>query len=256
MSYAKPVPTVALLGVEIARLTMTRLCEVVAEAVESGTKAGFAFCTVHTLIECQSDPRLRQAVNRAVACPDGMPIVWLSGLKGGKIIERVYGPDAMLALCERAATAGWRNYFYGSSRETLSALTARLVQRYPGLVVAGYYSPPFRPITPEEDEEIVARINETSPDLVWVGLGMPKQELWMAEHQSKLNAPVVLAVGAAFDFHAGMKRQAPRWMQRSGLEWLFRLSQEPRRLWKRYLVGNARFVYLVLRQLILTRRLG
>jgi N-acetylglucosaminyldiphosphoundecaprenol N-acetyl-beta-D-mannosaminyltransferase len=243
------VRSVDILGVDIDAMTMPLALEIVEQAVQTRGKVQFAFCTVHTLIESQDDSRLASAVNNAVACPDGMPLVWICRLKGAKGTHRVYGPDATLALCEYGVSRGWRHYFYGSTEETVKALADSLTRRFPGLQVAGYYSPPFRQLTAEEDAEIVANINAARADLVWVGLGMPKQELWMAEHAPLLEAPVVLAVGAAFDFHSGAKRQAPYWIQRSGLEWLFRLSQEPRRLWRRYLLGNARFLWLLFREL-------
>ena len=244
------VRSVDILGVEIDAMTMPLALEIVESAVQEREKVQFAFCTVHTLVESQDEPRLASAINNAVACPDGMPLVWLCRLKGARSTHRVYGPDATLALCEYGVSRGWRHYFYGSTEETVKALAQSLTQRFPGLQVAGYYSPPFRQLIPEEDEAIVAQINAASPDLVWVGLGMPKQELWMAEHAPRLDAPVVLAVGAAFDFHSGVKRQAPRWMQKSGLEWLFRLSQEPGRLWRRYPIGNTRFLWLLFRELL------
>jgi len=182
-------------------------------------------------MECQRDPELRRIYNASgMTTPDGMPLVWLSRLHGYHHVDRVYGPDLMLALCERSVKRGYRHFFYGGAEGVPEHLAARLQSRFPGLIVAGTYSPPFRPLRPEEDEQIVQLINETSPDIVWVGLGSPKQERWMAEHIDRLTAPVLIGVGAAFDFHTGRKPQAPRWMQRSGLEWLFRLLTEPRRL--------------------------
>jgi N-acetylglucosaminyldiphosphoundecaprenol N-acetyl-beta-D-mannosaminyltransferase len=156
----------------------------------------------------------------------------------------------MLALCERSVSSGYRHFLYGASEDTLEKLASNLQQRFPRLRIVGKYSPPFRPLTDEEDEEVVRTINEAKPDIVWVGLSTPKQEHWMASHVHRLTALVLLGVGAAFDFHAGVKKQAPRWMQRSGLEWLFRLATEPRRLGPRYLVNNPLFVLLVLRQML------
>jgi len=151
----------------------------------------------------------------------------------------------MLALCQRSLQGGYRHFLYGGAPGVPELLARRLQERYPGLRIVGTYSPPFRPLTPEEDAEVVERINRARPDIVWVGLGTPKQELWMAEHVAKLQNPVMIGVGAAFDFHAGIKRQAPRWMQKHGLEWLFRLSQEPQRLWKRYLPNIPAFFFLL-----------
>jgi N-acetylglucosaminyldiphosphoundecaprenol N-acetyl-beta-D-mannosaminyltransferase len=174
--------------------------------------------------------------------PDGMPLVYLSRLAGFKDCGRVYGPDLMAEVCAQSVHLGHRHFFYGTTPKTLSALEDRLCQRYPGLIVAGSFSPPFRALTPAESFEIAALINEKKPDIVWVGLSTPKQEVWMAEHRALLDAPVLVGVGAAFDFHAGTVRQAPRWVQPLCLEWLFRLVTEPRRLWKRYLINNPAFL--------------
>lgn len=204
---------------------------------------------IHGVMECQRDERLRAVHNDAgMVVPDGMPLVWLSRVWGAQEVERVYGPDLLLACCSRSMTAGYRHYFYGGAPGVPDLLIARLQARFPGLVVVGGYSPPFRPLTPDEDTEVIGRINAAGPDIVWVGLSTPKQERWMAEHRDRIRAPVLIGVGAAFDFHAGLKRQAPRWMQRSGLEWLFRLLAEPRRLWRRYLRNNPLFVWNVLLQ--------
>jgi len=210
---------------------------------------------VHTVMECQRDPALKRIHNRSgMTTPDGMPLVWLSRLHGHRHVSRVYGPDLLIAVCQESIRAGYRHFFYGGAEGVPEALAAALLRRFPGLVVAGTYSPPFRPLTPEEDEQIVAMINRARPDIVWVGLGAPKQEYWMAEHVGRLEAPVMVGVGAAFDFHSGRKKQAPRWMQRSGLEWLFRLLTEPRRLWRRYLINNPLFLWLVALQLLGLRR--
>jgi N-acetylglucosaminyldiphosphoundecaprenol N-acetyl-beta-D-mannosaminyltransferase len=171
-----------------------------------------------------------------------MPLVWLSWLRGYRAAARVYGPDLMLALCERSQTTGHRHFFYGGAPGIVDRLATRLQQKYPGLHVAGTHAPPFRPVGTVEDPRVREAINATRPDIVWVGLGTPKQDHWVADHRPLLDAPVLIAIGAAFDFHAGVLRQAPRWMQRSGLEWCFRLGQEPKRLAYRYLVLNPLFI--------------
>jgi N-acetylglucosaminyldiphosphoundecaprenol N-acetyl-beta-D-mannosaminyltransferase len=153
----------------------------------------------------------------------------------------------MLACCTRSLETGASHYFFGGAPGIADRLAGRLSARFPGLKVAGTCSPPFRPLTPDEDAELIERIDAANPDIVWVGLSTPKQERWMAAHVGRLKAPALVGVGAAFDFHAGVKRQAPRWMQRNGLEWAFRLGTEPRRLWKRYLVNNPSFVWQVAR---------
>jgi N-acetylglucosaminyldiphosphoundecaprenol N-acetyl-beta-D-mannosaminyltransferase len=210
---------------------------------------------MHGVMESQEDEQLRLIHNAAgLVTPDGMPLVWLCRLKGQPRVERVYGPDLMLALCARSQAAGYRHFFYGSSPAVLDALTARLQGRYPGLIVAGTYAPPFRQLEPVEDQRIVEEIKRARADILWVGLSTPKQERWMAEHVERLTVPVLIGVGAAFDFHSGFKRQAPRWMQRHGLEWFFRLLSEPRRLYRRYLTNIPLFGWYLLLQAVGLRR--
>ncbi len=212
---------------------------------------------VHGVMESLRDPALRAIHNAAgLVTPDGMPLVWLSRLAGHTRAARVYGPDLMLAACAHGVARGWRHYFYGGGDGVPELLAERLRARVPGLEVVGTYSPPFRALSTDEDDAVVTRINATGADVVWVGLSTPKQERWMAAHRERLAAPVLVGVGAAFDFHAGLKRQAPRWMQRSGLEWAFRLASEPRRLGRRYLVNNPLFVWHVARQLVAARAAG
>jgi N-acetylglucosaminyldiphosphoundecaprenol N-acetyl-beta-D-mannosaminyltransferase len=204
---------------------------------------------VHGVMESQRDAELCRIHNAAgLVTPDGMPLVWLSRLRGFGHVKRVYGPDLMLAVCERSVTKGYRHFFYGGAPGVPETLAVRLQSRFPGLQVAGTDSPPFHPLTPEEDQAAVERINAARPDIVWVGMSTPKQERWMAAHVGRLSAPVLIGAGAAFDFLAGLKKQAPHWMQRSGLEWLFRLLMEPRRLWRRYLINNPWFLWLIFRQ--------
>jgi N-acetylglucosaminyldiphosphoundecaprenol N-acetyl-beta-D-mannosaminyltransferase len=208
-------------------------------------------CAVHTVMECQWDETMRQAVNRAgLAAPDGMPLVWLGKWKSQVQVSRVYGPDLMLALCKLSTKRGYTHYFYGGASGVPELLAKKLKCRFPGLKVVGTYSPPFHSLTAEEDAHIVEQINQAAPDIVWVGLGTPKQDLWMAAHRKRLNAPVLIGIGAAFDFHTDRIPQAPSWMQHAGLEWLFRLWQEPQRLWYRYLIYNPLFMLLVLLQTI------
>ncbi len=202
---------------------------------------------VHGVMESQRDPELKRIHNASgMTTPDGMPMVW-AGRFAGLPIARVYGPDLMLALSERSVARGWGAYLYGGRPGIPERLAGRLTDRYPGLREVGTFSPPFGAVPPEEDEAIVDAINRSGADIVWVGLSTPKQERWMAAHAGRLAAPVLIGVGAAFDIHAGTLAQAPRWMQRSGLEWAYRLAREPRRLWKRYLVNNPAFVARILR---------
>lgn len=210
---------------------------------------------VHGIMESQRSQKLKSIHNHAgLVTPDGMPLVWLCRLHGAKQVQRVYGPDLLLEVCRQSITSGWKHYFYGGGPGVAEQLIARLTQSFPGLQVAGCASPPFRPLTPAEDFAAVEKINASGADIVWVGLGAPKQELWMGDHYGRITAPLMIGVGAAFDFHAGLKKQAPRWMQHSGLEWLFRLAEEPRRLWKRYLINNPAFIFLVILQLLGLRK--
>nr|WP_246482061.1 WecB/TagA/CpsF family glycosyltransferase [Methylorubrum zatmanii] len=189
----------------------------------------------HGVIECQTDRALRAIHEGAgLVTPDGMPLVFMARRLGFPRTGRVYGPDLMRALTALSARKGYRQYYFGGATGLPERLAGRLRAQFPGLPVAGTFSPPFRPTSPEEDAEIVARINAARPDILWVGLSTPKQEYWMARHRDRLDVPVMVGVGAAFDFLAGTKRQAPAWMQRHGLEWAFRLGTEPRRLWRRY----------------------
>jgi N-acetylglucosaminyldiphosphoundecaprenol N-acetyl-beta-D-mannosaminyltransferase len=200
---------------------------------------------VHSVTTAFFDPSVRAALNAAtLATPDGMPLVWSLRSSGVKGQPRVYGPDLMLSLCEQSARLGHRIFLYGGrDDEILGALCSKLRERFPELIVAGTYSPPFRALTPEEDRSCVEQILSSGADIVFVGIGAPKQERWMQDHASRLPGIVMQGVGAAFDFHAGRVKQAPAWLQRAGLEWFFRLMMEPRRLWRRYLL-NPLFLIL------------
>lgn len=239
-------PRVNILGVGINAITLTQAVEQISNWVETRSRQYVSVCTVHTVMECQRDSAMRQAINKAgLATPDGMPLVWLSKWKSGINVTRVYGPDLMLALCQLSVERAYTHYFYGGAPGVPELLAAKLQQRFPGLKVAGACSPPFRTLTAAEDAQFIEQINQSKADIVWAGLGTPKQDIWMASHRQQLTTPVLIGVGAAFDFHAGRIPQAPKWMQLAGLEWLFRLWQEPGRLWHRYLVYNPLFVALV-----------
>ncbi len=202
---------------------------------------------VNSLVTAQQNELYKHTLdNAALSVPDGMPLVWMLRLKGHPIKTRVYGPDLMLMLCEEAARRGWRCFLYGGKDGVPEGLAKVLETRFPGIMIVGTYSPPFRPLTKEEDDKICETINASRADIVWVGLGAPKQDIWMYEHREKLDASVLHGVGAAFDFLTGRVRQAPRWMMNAGLEWLFRLFQEPKRLWRRYTVTNIKFIYYLL----------
>jgi N-acetylglucosaminyldiphosphoundecaprenol N-acetyl-beta-D-mannosaminyltransferase len=240
---------VDVLGVGISAIDMDLAVAEITRWIDEGEHHYVCVTGVHGVMESQRDPDLARIHNESgLTTPDGMPMVWSAHWAGAKEVQRVYGPDLMLALCERAADRGWKLYFYGGKEGVPELLETRLTQRFPGLEVVGTYSPPFRDLTDDEEEEIARRINDSAPDLVFVGLSTPKQERWASRNLDRLGANAVLAVGAAFDFHAGLVPQAPPWMQRSGLEWLYRLLREPRRLWRRYLRNNPTFVVAVLRR--------
>jgi N-acetylglucosaminyldiphosphoundecaprenol N-acetyl-beta-D-mannosaminyltransferase len=240
---------VDVLGVHVSAVNMPQAVAEISRWIADREQHYVCVTGVHGVMESQDDPELRSIHNASgLTTPDGMPMVWAARRAGFADADRVYGPDLMLELCERAAANGWRLYFYGGKDGVPELLADRLQQRFEGLIVAGTWSPPFRPLSAAEDEELVSRINASGADIVWVGLSTPKQERWMAAHVGRLEAPVLLGVGAAFDIHAGTLPQAPRWLQRSGLEWLYRLAREPRRLWRRYLRNNPRFVWAILRR--------
>jgi N-acetylglucosaminyldiphosphoundecaprenol N-acetyl-beta-D-mannosaminyltransferase len=187
--------------------------------------------------------------NGGLTAPDGMSLVWILKLHGHKHVDRVYGPDVILKVCERFQEQGYRHFFYGGKPGVADTLVTKLLERFPKLQIAGTYSPPFHTLTQEEDDSIIQRLNTAKPDIVWVGIGSPRQEAWMAEHVRVLNSPVLVGVGAAFDFLSGTKRQAPRWIQQIGMEWFFRLMTEPRRLWPRY-SKYPKFAFLAVAQLL------
>jgi len=203
---------------------------------------------VHGVMEAQDDPAFKTILNQSgLTVPDGMPLVWLSWLAGKSHVTRVYGPNLTLALSAAMAQKGFTSFYYGGNSGVAQQLSEALESRFPGLKTAGFYCPPFRPLTDQEEDELIQKINTSKPDVVWVGLSTPKQERFMASMIHRLNCPVMIGVGAAFDFHTGRVRQAPHWMQVCGLEWFFRMIMEPRRLWKRYLKNNPRFLYLLAR---------
>jgi len=250
-----PPARVNILGVGISAINMTIALETIERWIADRDPHYVCVFPVHSVMECQKDPALRRIANASgLTTPDGMPLVWLSRMHGHRHVTRVYGPDLMTALCAASAEHGYRHFFYGCAEGVPEKLAVVLTRKYPGLQVVGTYAPPFHPLESEEDEQIVEMINASDADIVWVGLGTPKQDHWMAAHVGRIRAPVLIGVGAAFDFHAGLKRQAPCWMQRSGLEWFFRLITEPRRLWRRYLINNPLFMMLILGQVLGLKR--
>lgn len=231
------------LGVGISAISMSDAVATIDCWIENGQKSYVCVTGVHGVVESQSDQELRAIHNAAgLVTPDGMPLVWLGHLAGQRQVERVYGPDLFLEMMKHSLKTGSRHFFYGGGDGVADLLANRTQERFPGVDIVGTYTPPFRPLTEEEDEAVVREINASGADIVWVGLSTPKQERWMSAHVGRINAAAMIGVGAAFDFHAGLKKQAPRWMQRSGMEWAFRMATEPRRLGPRYLINNPRFV--------------
>ncbi|HEX2937528.1 MAG TPA: WecB/TagA/CpsF family glycosyltransferase [Ruminiclostridium sp.] len=238
----------SLLGTKIDAVNLQLATEYINSCIIHKHNCYVCVTPAHAVMDAYHSVDLRKIYNASgLSTPDGMAVVWYLRWKGYRTVERVYGPDLMLAVCQHSISSGYRHYFYGGDPCVTERLVANLQQRFPGLQVAGCWSPPFRPLSAEEQQADIERINVSAADIVWVGLGSPKQEIWMHAHRQQLDSPVLIGVGAAFDFLSGNKKQAPKWMQRNGLEWLFRLSTEPRRLWKRY-IQYPLFILLVLGQ--------
>jgi N-acetylglucosaminyldiphosphoundecaprenol N-acetyl-beta-D-mannosaminyltransferase len=249
-------PTVDVVGVQLALTDYEEMLDWIDAMVATRSHGYLSACNVHTVMASREDPELRAALGAAsINVPDGQPLVWAINALGHALPGRVYGPELMSRACERAVDGGHRFYLYGGRNQgALVQLALNLRRRYPGVKIVGGYSPPHRPLTGEEEAAIVAEINHSRADVVWAGIGVPKQEKWMARMRSRLEAPVLSGVGAAFDFHAGLVPQAPSWIQESGLEWAYRLAHEPRRLWRRYLRYNPKFVAAFAQQLAAQRR--
>lgn len=247
--------SINILGVPIAAVNLDQAAARIEQWIRNNQKAYVTVTGVHGIMESQYDQELLRIHRAAGMCvPDGMPTVWIGRLTGYKNMHRVYGPDLMLEVLRRSNEKGYAHFFYGGKEGVSELLRDRLIARFPGLKIVGVFSPPFRAMSDEEERELHKLIERLSPDIIWVGLSTPKQERWMAEHIGKLNTKVMIGVGAAFDFHAGLVRQAPRWIQQLGLEWFFRLCVEPRRLWRRYLKNNPRFIWMMFLQVLGVRK--
>ncbi len=253
---ARAPPTVDVLGVPLGLTDYDRTLDWIDAIVAARDRGYICVCNVHTVMASAEDPELRRALmGSSINVPDGQPLVWALNLLGHPLGDRVYGPELMARSCERAAGTGQRLYLYGGRNQgALVQLALTLRQRYPGIKIVGGYSPPHRPLGAEERAAVIKEINSSRADVAWIGIGVPKQEKWMAQMRADLRTPVLVGVGAAFDFHAGLVPQAPAWMQELGLEWAYRLAHEPRRLWRRYMRYNPRFVRHFGRQLIAHRR--
>jgi N-acetylglucosaminyldiphosphoundecaprenol N-acetyl-beta-D-mannosaminyltransferase len=238
----------SILGV---RIHAVQIPDVIAQMQEwiarRGTCRYIAVTGMHGIMEARHDSAFKEILNSSsLTVPDGMPLVWLARWNGHPLKRRVYGPDLMLSFCEHTSGKGVRHFFYGGAPGVAEKLAEELANRFPGIVVAGTYAPPFRALTCDEQQEVVSRLAQAAPDVLWVGLSTPKQERWMREYSSLLNVPVLVGVGAAFDIHSREKKQAPGWMREHGLEWFFRLLQEPRRLSRRYVLYGTEFVFWII----------
>ena len=244
------------LGVPVDALQMPEVIERMEQWIALRSASHYiAVTNAHGVVVAQQDPSFKKTLESAdMVIPDGMPLVWIGRRNGHRMPERVCGPDLFAAFCQKTQAKGYSHFLYGGAPGAPEALAAVLTQRYPGLRVAGMYSPPFRALTPEEDENAVRMINESGADVLWVGLGCPKQERWMYEHRDRLTVPAVIGVGAAFDFVSGRLPRAPRILGDNGLEWVYRLWREPRRLWRRYLVSNSSFLFYCFQEMLGLRR--
>ncbi len=243
-------PRYNVLGTGVSALSLDDARDLVLSARGQLRLGYICHATAYNVHAALTDPALRLAYRDSlITAPDGMPLVWLGHWHGHRQVNRVYGPDLMNAACDAGRTVGLRHYFFGGVSGVAEELRRKLTAKFPGLEIVGTYSPPWRALTPGEFARVQAEIAALRPDVIWVGLSSPKQEIFMAEHAAKLDAGLLIGVGAAFDFHSGRVTQAPRWMQRSGLEWLFRLGTQPRRLWRRYLIHSPLFVLRTVAQL-------
>ncbi|HKX28587.1 MAG TPA: WecB/TagA/CpsF family glycosyltransferase [Blastocatellia bacterium] len=245
------VPHANVLGVGVHALNMRTAVETIEAAVAGRHKSYVCITGVHGVIEAQRDAVFKSILNRAwMVTPDGMPTVWVGKAQGYRKMARVYGPDLMAELCRRSVKTGATHFLFGGNDGVAQELAAKLRQRFPGIRIVGTYTPPFRALNRQEEAALIAQVKSVRPDFFWVGLSTPKQEKFMEAYLHRLEVKVMLGVGAAFDIHAGKTRDAPQWMQQSGLHWLFRLLQEPRRLAKRYLINNPLFLYKIFLQVL------
>ena len=237
------IPTVAILGVKIADIDMPWLLNFTQDNIHALSGDYICVSNVHTTVSANDDPDYLAVQNGGIlAIPDGGPLSTVGRKRGAKRMSRTTGPDYMEEIFKISADKGYRHYFYGSTPETLENLTRSISEKYPGIIIAGSYSPPFRPLTEDEDADVTSAICAAEPDFVWIGLGAPKQENWMAAHQGRVKG-LMIGVGAGFDYFAGNIKRAPEFMQKHNLEWLYRLFQDPKRLLKRYLVTNTKYIW-------------
>jgi N-acetylglucosaminyldiphosphoundecaprenol N-acetyl-beta-D-mannosaminyltransferase len=237
------------LGVKVSAIDLDRAVQLADEWIVRGRPGYVCVTGVHGVMEAQSDAEFRRILNHAaINTPDGMPMTWVGRLQGFAQMDRVFGPDFMAALCELSAERGYRNFFYGGKPGVAELLAKKLQARFPGLHVAGSYAPPFGDLSAAQEKEVCEQLHAARPHIVWVGLSTPRQERFMAQFVDRLQAPLMVGVGAAFDYHTGQIHDSPAWVKRAGLQWLHRLMQDPRRLWRRYLRNNPAFLWHIARQ--------
>lgn len=243
------------LGVKVSAIDLNRAVELADRWIAAGSPGYVCVTGVHGVMEAQTDSKLRQILNHAfLNTPDGMPMSWIGRLQGFQKMDRVYGPDFMTAMCRLSVERGYRNFLCGGNPGVAELLSEALRRKFPGLQVVGTYTPPFRSLTAEEEQEILAQVRQARPHILWVGLSTPKQERFMAQYVDRLQVPLLVGVGAAFDYHTGRIRDCPGWVKRAGLQWLHRLMQDPRRLWRRYLCNNPAFLWNIALQISGLRR--
>jgi len=248
-------PRCNVLGVRVSAVDMEGAVRLASSHIQEGRKGYVCVTGVHGVMEAQSNPNFLRILNRSlITTPDGMPTVWVGRLQGYRDMRRVYGPDYMLELCRSSVEKGYTHFLYGGKEKVAERLAETLNRRFPGIRIVGTYTPPFRPLNAIEEATLVAHVAAAKPDIIWVGLSTPKQEQFMSAYIGRLNTRLMIGVGAAFDIHTGRIADAPRWVKVSGLQWLHRLSQEPKRLWRRYLINNPRFLWNIGLQLFGIRR--
>lgn len=249
MSAEKNPPAIRILGSPVSAVNMGEACDAIMRALDERRKGYVCVTGVHGLTEAYEDESFRGILEKAfLVTPDGMPLVWLGKMQSRRRMSRVYGPDLMLAVCGLTAHSGHTHFLFGGNPGVADELKLSLEKKFPGIRIVGTHCPPFRPLSDNEEMSLEKKIAELRPDIIWVGLSTPKQERFMAAHIERLSTTLMFGVGAAFDFHTGRVRQAPSWMQRCGLEWLFRLWMEPKRLAKRYLRNNPLFVWRLIKE--------
>jgi N-acetylglucosaminyldiphosphoundecaprenol N-acetyl-beta-D-mannosaminyltransferase len=242
-------PRPDVLGVPMSALNLDEAIAAIDQWIREDQRQYICTIDVHALVESRFTTDVQDIYrSAAIAAPDGMPLVWLLHQSGYHAADRICGPDLMPAVFQVSQSRGYRHFLYGSTEETLSLLRQQLNRNFPGAKIVGHYSPPFRALTLDEERDIDRRLNDAAPDIIWVGLGAPKQDRWMAAHRNALNAPVLIGVGGAFEMMAGKVKRAPRIVRRTGCEWMFRMIQEPRRLTGRYLKSNFQFLMMLANQ--------